>query len=82
VFHIGEDVNYKTFTFRFKDLLGKDLSITRDGQILLDAEVSSVFGNPHPVKFRATNDVSSVSQGSQLIADNYKRAFFKLVGAQ
>jgi hypothetical protein len=82
LFHVGEDVCYRTMTFSFKEVLSNNLDVVKDGQILLEAEVASVLGQPNPVDLTVTNDVMSAATGGLKISENYARAFFKLVGAQ
>jgi len=82
LFHVGEDVSYKTIAFSFKQLLSNNLDVVKDGQIILDADIAAVFGQPNPVRLDIFNNVMSASAGGDKIAGNYARGFFKLVGAQ
>ena len=82
VYHIGEDPCYRTFTFRFADVLSTPLEVTRGGEIILEAEIASAFGRPNPIQFASKRQVMSASGGGTQIAENYGRAFFKLVGAR
>lgn len=82
VFHIGQDPTYKTYTFDFKNVTGGVFDIVKPGQILLDVNLSSVFGNPNPVDFTVMTDVQSIAAGADKIADNYATSLFKLTGAQ
>lgn len=82
LFHVGEDESYRTLRFNFADVLAGPLNVEKDGQILLDAEIASVFRQPNPVDLGAFNNVMSVSSGATRIADNYAQGMFKLVGAQ
>lgn len=82
VFHVGDDSNYKTLTFNFKDLLGTNFDVVKDGQLILAADVSEVFSNPNPIDFNVFRSTMVVPQGSVKVAANYAEDFLKLVGAQ
>lgn len=81
VFHVGEDINYKTLKFNFQDILAGKFDVIKDGQIILYADVSKVFSGPHSIDLKVLNNVMSSSEGGGKIADNYGAGFFKLVGA-
>lgn len=82
VFHVGEDPTFKTITFSFKDLLGTNLDILKDGQVLMEANINGVFGAPGPVNFNVLNLSESAASGGVQLAENYATGFFKMVGAQ
>jgi hypothetical protein len=82
LFHVGEDASYRTLRFNFADVLAGPLNVEKDGQILLDADIAAVLGQPNPVDLNTFNNVMSVSAGATKIADNYAQGLFKLVGAQ
>ena len=82
LFHVGEDPSYRTLRFNFADVLAGPLNVEKDGQILLDAEIAAILGQPNPVNLNTFNNVMSVSAGATKIADNYARGMFKLVGAK
>lgn len=81
VFHVGEDKNFKTLNFKFKDILSTNFDIVKDGQIIMYADVSALFQSPNPVNFPVFNTAMASSEGSNKIADNYASGFIKLVGA-
>ncbi len=81
LFHIGGNENYKTLNFRFSNLLGTNYDIVKDGQIILEADVSAMFGSPNKVDLKIFNNVMSTAAGADKIAENYKTGFLKLVGA-
>jgi hypothetical protein len=82
VFHIGENVNYKTFQFSFYDLLGTAYDIEKSGAINLVCDLNEAFVSPENVNFKTTNTVHSQANGSKIIANNYADGLFKMVGAQ
>lgn len=82
VFHIGQDPCFKTYTFSFKDVTGGSFDVVKPGQILMDVNLESAFGNPNPIDFTVMNDVQSIAAGADKIAANYGTALFKLTGAQ
>ena len=82
IFHIGEDPNYKSYTFDFKNVTGGAFDLVKSGQILVDANLNACFGNPNPVDFNILNNIHSISTGSSKIADNYGSSMFTLTGAQ
>lgn len=82
VFHMGEDVTYKTLKFNFKDVTGSVYDITKSGEILLDVDVNACFGNPNPVDFDTFYRTESAASGGTKIAENYASGMFRLTGAQ
>ena len=82
VYHVGEDVCFKTIKFDFSSILSNPLDVVKDGQILLVADVAGILGQPNPIDFKTLNNSMSAASGGTRIADNYAASFFKLVGAQ
>jgi len=81
VFHIGGNRHLKTLTFNFSSLLGNNYDIVKDGQIIFEAEISSVFASPNKVDLRVLNDVMTPGAKADTISANYANGFLKLVGA-
>lgn len=81
LFHVGEDVNFKTFNFKFQDILAGKYDVVKDGQIILYANVSRIFSGVHSVDLKVLNNVMATADGAGKIADNYGSGMFQLVGA-
>jgi len=81
LFHVGENVNYRTIKFSFSKLLSRNYDIVKDGQILLDADAGASFESPNKIDLTVVNNVMSTATGAKQIADNYAFGFLKLVGA-
>ena len=79
LFHLTGQPCYRSVRIPLLDTSGKELDIREGGEILLDAEISALFGAPHPVDFRKMNNVMSLEAGAGKIADNYSYGrFFRL----
>lgn len=81
VFHVGEDHNFKTMNYKFKDILSTNYDIVKDGQIILYADVSAIFQSPNPIQLTTFNSGMAASEISDKIAKNYEFGFLNLVGA-
>lgn len=81
LYHVGEDANFRTLKFSFKDLLGTNFEIIKDGQIIIYADVASLFQSPNPINFKEFKYSMAITEGSDKIADNYASGFLRLVGA-
>jgi hypothetical protein len=81
LFHLTGQPCYRSFRIPLLDTAGKELDIREGGEIRLDAEISALFGAPHPVDFKQMNNVMSLEAGAGKIADNYSYGrFFRLRG--
>lgn len=82
VFHIGENFNYKTLTFRLPYNGGNMFDFQKDTEISLSFDLNEAFQNPDSVNFENTFDVESGPTGSARIASNYADGLFKVVGVR
>jgi hypothetical protein len=82
LFHIAGNPCFKEIRIPLVQSAGgvDSISLVSNRTILLDAEVSDLFGRPNPIDLKITNDVSSIAAGAGKIADNYAAGFYKLKG--
>jgi len=79
VFHIGEDANYRTFSFP----LTSPLHIRTDPAytLQLNTELDALFQNPHLIDFDELNTAMG-GENARKLADNYTEGFFSLIQKQ
>jgi len=83
LFHIAGNSCYREIRLPLRDSTGKEIVLNASGKtrILLNTELSALFGAPRPVDFRVLNNVMSVASGADVLADNYGQAgFIRLKG--
>jgi hypothetical protein len=71
IFHITGNSSYRQLELELKDSAGKPIQLKNGSEILIDAEISALFGAPNKVDFRLMNNVMSPENGATKIAENY-----------
>ena len=81
LFHMAGEPCFRSIVIPLNDASGNFPLIRPGSTILLNAEISSLFGAPNPVDFRQMNNVMSIASGAGKIADNYQYGgFIRLAG--
>lgn len=80
LFHIAGNACFRTIRIPLQEG-GNSVSIGGGSEIILDVNLASLLGAPHPVDFRKMNNVMSAESGARKLADNYEAGnFFRLAG--
>jgi hypothetical protein len=72
VFHISDDINFKTTTLNSASAAWTDINIreSKTTELHLDANIDEMFKTPNTIQFAVTNNVSGGPEANS-IADNY-----------
>lgn len=75
VFHIGEDRNYKSFSFALPSTI--KIENGKTSEIKIAVEINEMFSNPHSIDFDTVNEAMFGSEAAK-IADNYAEGMFSI----
>jgi hypothetical protein len=83
VYHVGEDMNYRTLTFNLEQAPGSTISLSPGQlrQLNLTVDIAQIFENPHTVSF-VDYPVVMFNPFSQQVADNFASGLFTITSIE
>ena len=83
LYHIAGNPCYRKIEIPLTDGKEAPLKFREGSRLILNSEVSALFGAPNRVDFQTFNDVTTLETGAGKIADNYSSgSFMKLAGLE